>query len=1144
MLACLVVLFSLFSPGNCTGATRTSTAIGGNWNASSTWAGGSVPSGGDTAVIVSGATVSVTNNITVASLQFNNASTNLTILAISNGVVLNVSGALTLQNAASRNTAACIQGPGTINCGSMGIGGTTTPGLTSSAFTATLKSSISNLVVSGNLTISALYNSSLSAANQGTFVLASGVTTVRGSVAFATVPLFGPILKLDSVNGDAYLQITGTTPFATTGGGNYTVALANGTMILTNISSLPSIPISFFNPTNSILNFSLAGSTTNPSVTTLITGDPQNVVNISSLPVIGSLPRQFRLLNYSGSIGGAGFNFVLGSMPGGVGGYLSNNISQLSIDLVITNLFPSELNISSVNNGVSPTTDDSFNVTIQSRDAAGFVRPVSTDTTITLGVNSGGGFLSGNLTGMIPAGSNSVTISGVNYSKAENSVSLSASATAGDNLNPGVSPPFAVAVGALTQLQVLLPGENFAPGTMWGKTGAPTPLAVGSSCAVTINCVDAHWNLVSTNHLIHLASTDSGMSSDPDGVATNGTRNLTVTFKTSGSQTITVSDLTDVGVSPAVASVIISPGTQSINFASPSNQVYGVGPLNLAATASSGLAVGFALISGPAVITNNMLIIQSVGSVSISATQPGDSNWNAATPVTQTISISPKPVTPLVAISNKVYDASIVAAIGSRTLTGVVSNDNVSLVGGSASFTTKNVGTARSVNITGLSISGPDAVKYVLVSTNASTNADIIPISLTVSGVLASNKVYNASTVASLNTSGANLVGVISNENVNLAVGSAVGSFADKFVGTNKTVSVSGLNLGGSDKNNYLLIQPTSKADITVRPLTVSAVGSNKVYDATSFAVVSLSDNRLAGETMTVSYSAANFSDPNAGTNKNVTVTGISKSGTDAANYQLTSTNASTRADITNRPLAITATGVSKIYDGTVVATVLLSDDRVPGDSLSIGPGSSFFASKDVGQGIPIIVTNLILAGSAASNYIANTSAATFANIQRATLSVVANDTNRLFGEANPAFTAKITGFVSGENTSVLSGSPAFSTSADKTSVVGSYPIQVNQGTLSASNYSFVFTNGYLVVSETQTPLAIEYIAGFGGLPDKVSLSSSGRTPGNTYHIFASPDLIQWVDLGAATADSSGTVQFLDATIIDVPARYYRLRGD
>jgi hypothetical protein len=56
---------------------------------------------------------------------------------------------------------------------------------------------------------------------------------------------------------------------------------------------------------------------------------------------------------------------------------------------------------------------------------------------------------------------------------------------------------------------------------------------------------------------------------------------------------------------------------------------------------------------------------------------------------------------------------------------------------------------------------------------------------------------------------------------------------------------------------------------------------------------------------------------------------------------------------------------------------------------------------------------------------------------------------------------------VNGDSSSVLIGSPALSTTAVATSVPGTYPINVSQGTLKAANYTFKFVNGTLTVTFT-----------------------------------------------------------------------------
>src|SRR5206468_1300897 len=86
-----------------------------------------------------------------------------------------------------------------------------------------------------------------------------------------------------------------------------------------------------------------------------------------------------------------------------------------------------------------------------------------------------------------------------------------------------------------------------------------------------------------------------------------------------------------------------------------------------------------------------------------------------------------------VTANSKTYDGTTAAAIATRSLSGVLGSDVVTLSGGTASFPNKNVGTTKTVTATGLSLSGTAAANYVLSSTTASTTADISSRTLTVS---------------------------------------------------------------------------------------------------------------------------------------------------------------------------------------------------------------------------------------------------------------------------------------------------------------------------------------------------------------------------------------------------------------------------
>src|SRR6185503_2665912 len=127
--------------------------------------------------------------------------------------------------------------------------------------------------------------------------------------------------------------------------------------------------------------------------------------------------------------------------------------------------------------------------------------------------------------------------------------------------------------------------------------------------------------------------------------------------------------------------------------------------------------------------------------------------------------------------------------------------------------------------------------------------------------------------------------GVLGGEDVSLVGDTAL--FIDKHVGLNKAVHATGLSLAGSDAGNYVLVSGSAStiASITPAALTISATASSKVYDANAMAVVSLSDDRQAGDLLIIGHPTALFSDKNLGTGKTVTVTGLTISGPDAGNY-------------------------------------------------------------------------------------------------------------------------------------------------------------------------------------------------------------------------------------------------------------------
>src|SRR5207249_11369162 len=104
---------------------------------------------------------------------------------------------------------------------------------------------------------------------------------------------------------------------------------------------------------------------------------------------------------------------------------------------------------------------------------------------------------------------------------------------------------------------------------------------------------------------------------------------------------------------------------------------------------------------------------------------------------------------------------------------------------------------------------------------------------------------YGGNTTATVDFSGASLVGVVGLDSVSINSSGYSASFATKTVGTAKAVTVLGVALSGGDAGNYTVSQPSGlTADITAKNLTISgALGNNKQYDGGTTA-----DGKSSGE--------------------------------------------------------------------------------------------------------------------------------------------------------------------------------------------------------------------------------------------------------------------------------------------------------
>jgi len=155
--------------------------------------------------------------------------------------------------------------------------------------------------------------------------------------------------------------------------------------------------------------------------------------------------------------------------------------------------------------------------------------------------------------------------------------------------------------------------------------------------------------------------------------------NYAITFST---ESLAAANYTFTYVNGTLA---ISAATQTITFNALSPVTYGVAPITLTATASSGLPVSYA-VTGPATVSGSTLTITGAGSVTVTASQAGNTNYAAATPVQRTLTVN-KPSLTVTANNASMISGQPVPSF-TYTITGFVNGDTSAVVSGTATETT------------------------------------------------------------------------------------------------------------------------------------------------------------------------------------------------------------------------------------------------------------------------------------------------------------------------------------------------------------------------------------------------------------------------------------------------------------------------
>ena len=179
------------------------------------------------------------------------------------------------------------------------------------------------------------------------------------------------------------------------------------------------------------------------------------------------------------------------------------------------------------------------------------------------------------------------------------------------------------------------------------------------------------------------------------------------------------------------------------------------------------------------------------------------------------------------------------------------------------------------------------------------------PITATVTAT-ASDKVYNANATATITKAEASFASLATGDTITLKP-TYTASFADKNVGANKLVTLSGIEFEGSTLSNYditSVVQAECKAQITAKEVTVSGLSVNeRVYadgdksGTLQGTAVFASGDIYSGDKVTIGTVSGTYADANAADAKDFSLT-IPLTGADAGNYSVSAASKTIKGNI------------------------------------------------------------------------------------------------------------------------------------------------------------------------------------------------------------------------------------------------------
>ncbi|MDX9881859.1 MAG: MBG domain-containing protein [Prolixibacteraceae bacterium] len=557
--------------------------------------------------------------------------------------------------------------------------------------------------------------------------------------------------------------------------------------------------------------------------------------------------------------------------------------------------------------------------------------------------------------------------------------------------------------------------------------------------------------------------------------------------------------------------------SQTISFNSLPSKTYGDADFTISATASSGLTpvVFSSDNTSVATVTGNTIHIVSAGTATIKANQAGDSDYLPAPEVSQTLTVNKATLT--VTADNKSKTYGDVNPSYTVSYSGWVNSEDNSVLDTAPTATCPATITSNAGQYDITPAGGADN-NYTFSYVNGKLTINKAPLTITADNKSkdhgADNPAFTFLYSAFKNSEDNTVLDTQPTASTSATRTSPVGAYPIT------PASAADNNYEITFANGTLTVNKATPAlSVINSPVTYNGSARPATLQATSYG------STVAGTFSDIKYNGSATVPTNAGT---YTVT-ADFTPVDATNFNsldeaaagsFVINKATPTLSISNSP--VTYSGLAQAATVTTSVAGTISNVRYDGSSTVPTNANTYAVTADFA---PTDLTNYnSLAGASAGNFAIN----------KAALTVTADNKTVTYGDATPSLTYTMTGFVNSETeASAVTGTPLLSTAYVNTTPVASSPVTITivTGSLAAANYSFSLVNGAVTINKKNLTVTADNKSRFyGDNNPALTISYSGWANSETVTVLNTAPTATTV---ATLASNAGTYTIVPANGVD-----------